>query len=155
MHCENYLPTVTLSSLSSLTPVWPCCVQAEQLPALWISAIHPPAMTGTIFLKSKYHLVILSGPQVHSPTGLLLYPKVTISGSQSELCSLIHPNLSAFLLPGAGPIPCTLDGKLLFIFQLFRSSLEITSSKNPNSGLANLSKFSLYFFHFSAHCFIM
>ena len=93
MHCENYLPTVTLSSLSLLTAVWPCCAQAEQLPALWISAIHPPAMTGTIFLKSKYRLVILSGPQVHSPTSLLLYPKVTISGSQSELRSLIHPNL--------------------------------------------------------------
>lgn len=154
MHCENCLPTVILSSLSSLTPVWACCAQAEQLPALWISAIHPPAVTGTIFLKSKYHLVILSRPQVHSPTSLLLYPKVTISGPQSELCS--HPSKpQKEILPGAGPIPYTLDGKLIFIFQVLRSSLESTSSKNPNSGLANLSKLSLYFFHFSAHCFIM
>lgn len=93
MHCENYLPAVSLSSLCSLTPVRPCWVQVQQLPALWISAIHPPAMTRTIFLKSKYHLVILSRLQVHSPAGLLLYPKVTISGPQSGLYSLIHPNL--------------------------------------------------------------
>ena len=105
MYCENCLPTVILSSLSSLTPVWACCAQAEQLPALWISAIHPPAVTGTIFLKSKYHLVILSRPQVHSPTSLLLYPKVTISGPQSELCSLIHPNLRRKFCLEQAPYP--------------------------------------------------
>ena len=95
------------------------------------------------------------------PTSLWMLVRLVTAEPQQELqgCASLASRLhSAVLMPGVPPpslAPCISDDKLLFSFQVFRLPLEITSSKNPNSGLAVFSQFSPYFSHFNTHCFIL